>query len=990
MKKILLSFTIICICVTCSAQAGYLDPLYGNNGIQRTIFFKGNVQSESGKKVLQQADGKILALFVLSSGQGVIARYLSNGKLDPTYGTGGFSQFLNMSLENALLQPDGKVVAVGYTFNDIDGDFAVARVKTNGFIDNSFGTNGMQITDFGDYDLAFGVAIQTNGKIVVAGASAENFALARYNANGTPDMTFDFDGKQTTDFGRFETANGVAIQPDGKIVVAGSTGGSFPVAQNDFAVARYTTSGTLDNTFSGDGKQTTDFGLGVDDYGQTVLIQPDGKIVVAGTAFESGEIAANGNFAVARYTTTGSHDNSFSGDGKASIDLYGDHDAAFSAALQPNGKIVLGGLTIVGADRNFGLARLNTNGTLDMTFSGDGKQQSSFGTDDLAYSVLIQKDAKIFLAGEAFNDSDYDLGLARYNSDGSPDKTFDLDGLDLTFFPSDVPLIFASAAVQADGKLLAAGYVQHKVAGSPGNMDFAVARYLPNGSLDNTFNGSGKLTVNFGYSDAASAISVLSDGKILIAGTSNGRSIIARYKSDGTPDHTFNASGRIITYMGPSGFITSMALQDDGKIVVGGGVAGNFAVMRHLPSGPLDNSFNGDGIQISDFDADDRVNAVAIQKDGKIVAAGVSFVDGFIAYFAVARYTSNGAHDNSFSGDGKQSRDFLLGGLQNDASALAIQGDGKILVAGSLRTETENTFLVARYKTDGNLDNSYNGDGLFPIIISGQDEGKSIILQVDGKAIIGGSSFGGARFALVRCKVDGTLDPGFGVCGKQQTNMSPTQGGINQLAIFQHRLYAAGNYEFVPLHGLTAAYQLGSFAVTLSCPSSRTVQPDPGKCAATVKSIDAVVTPSTGNFTIKYNLTGATVGSGTGTASNRLFNHGKTTVTYKIAEALEKTCSFSVTVNCAVASQSVVENVTGLLVDVLPNPSLNHFTVNTRSNSIETVLLRVTDVLGRVVEQRNAASNSSVTIGHSYRAGIYFIQVQQGNERRLLKCIKRN
>src|SRR4051794_23755500 len=173
-----------------------------------------------------------------------------------------------------------------------------------GDLDVSFSGDGKQTTDFGGSDAATSVAVQTDGKIVVAGSSGGNFALARYGADGTLDASFSGDGLVTTDLGGTDAGQDVAIQADGKIVVAGSSGGSF-------AVARYTAAGGLDTSFSGDGLQTTDFGAAAG--GTAVAIQADGRIVVGGSS--------GGDFALARYDAQGGLDSSFSGDGKQTGDF---------------------------------------------------------------------------------------------------------------------------------------------------------------------------------------------------------------------------------------------------------------------------------------------------------------------------------------------------------------------------------------------------------------------------------------------------------------------------------------------------------------------------------------------------------------------------------------------------------------------------------------------------------------------------------------------
>ncbi len=214
----------------------------------------------------------------------------------------------------------------------------------------------MQTTDFGGGDYGADVAVQADRKIVVVGGTGSDFALARYNADGSLDSSFDGDGKLTTDLGGGGDGGAdVAVQADGKIVVVGgSTGG--------FALARYNADGSLDPSFDGDGKRTTEFG-GSGGTANGVALQPDGKIVAAGHG--------GAGFALARYNTDGSLDSSFDGDGKQTTEFAG--GAAAAVALQGDGKIVAVGRA-VGDGMDFALSRYNADGSLDSSFDGDGKQ----------------------------------------------------------------------------------------------------------------------------------------------------------------------------------------------------------------------------------------------------------------------------------------------------------------------------------------------------------------------------------------------------------------------------------------------------------------------------------------------------------------------------------------------------------------------------------------------------------------------------------------
>lgn len=254
-------------------------------------------------------------------------------------------------------------MAGGISFNGTDDDFAIARYNSNGVLDNTFGVGGKVITDIGsDNDGGSSVVIQSDGKIVLGGVSSAssnmNFALLRYNINGTLDSSFGTSGKTITDFaGGNDYGASVALQNDDKIILAGHTNNS---TLHDFAIARYNSNGVLDITFGIGGKINTDIG-GSNDLGQSTAIQSDGKIVLAGWCI-TGTYDA---FGLARYNTNGTLDNTFGTSGKVLtyIGLYG--ALGFSVATQSDGKIVVGGFaTTNGIDNDFTLARYNSTITV--------------------------------------------------------------------------------------------------------------------------------------------------------------------------------------------------------------------------------------------------------------------------------------------------------------------------------------------------------------------------------------------------------------------------------------------------------------------------------------------------------------------------------------------------------------------------------------------------------------------------------------------------
>jgi len=414
------------------------------------------------------------------------------GDLDPTFGVGGMLMTdINRSTDiaNAVaVQADGKLVVVGqaYKHNDYSGeDFVVTRYNTDGTLDTTFGRGGKVRTDFpGLAAVPSAVVIQPDGKIVVAGGAfplftfAGNFEVVRYNSNGSLDTSFGNGGIVTTTFPEGSYAFDVALQPDGKIIAAGTVFVDFIPGESsdtDFALARYNPDGTPDATFGNGGQVSTDF-LGLEDDAFSVLIQPDGKIVAVGSANNP---ATYYDFAAVRYLSNGTIDTTFGVAGKVQTD-FGDQnfDRARSAVLQPNGSIVAAGFAISqnGGVQNFAVARYTSNGILDTTFSGDGKTQIDFGNCcQSATKLLLQSDGKIIAVGGSNGESgEDDFLLARLSPRGSLDNTFGVGGQVRTSF-GDLNGGANGAALQSDGKIVAVGF---QATFSNQWANFALARYL--------------------------------------------------------------------------------------------------------------------------------------------------------------------------------------------------------------------------------------------------------------------------------------------------------------------------------------------------------------------------------------------------------------------------------------------------------------------------------------------------------------------------------
>jgi len=407
-------------------------------------------------------------------------------------------------------------------------------------------------------------------------------------ASGDLDPTFDGDGLVITDINsnRTDYIKDIAIQPDGKIIVVGTS--YVPnTSTYDISVARYNVDGSLDQTFSGDGKTTTN--LGAREQGQDIAVQADGKIVVTGQRCNSSWVC---DLAVIRYNSNGALDTSFNGTGKVWTDFGGnDNGSAGGLAILPNGKIVVAGYMWNGTDYDFSVLRYNSDGTLDNLFSGDGKANIGFGTgmQNTAYDVIRQSDGKLIVAGDSCNNgyTTCDFAVTRLNANGSLDKTFSADGIQTTNFGAyDVAY---GAALQPDGKIVLAGRK-----GTSSLNYTAIARYNTDGSPDTTFNGSGKrvFSVSSGLASLANSVIVQSNNAILISGASyNGTEddfFLVRLKADGGFDKTFSGNGIVTVDFGGDDASLALLIQpSDGYYVMAGrsysGSQNNYALARVLP-----------------------------------------------------------------------------------------------------------------------------------------------------------------------------------------------------------------------------------------------------------------------------------------------------------------------------------------------------------------------------------------------------------------------
>jgi uncharacterized delta-60 repeat protein len=512
-----------------------------------------------------------------SNGDFAIARLTAAGAIDSTFDSDGRQTIAFGASEDVAsgvaVDALDRIVVAGESEIGASFDFAVARLTTAGALDGSFDGDGLQTTDLLALSTASGlcVAVDSIGRIVVAGNALNgvnsDIAIARYTAAGALDPSFGGTGRVTIAFGASDDrAFDVAIDSLDRIVVAGSTGDG---SNADFAVARLTTAGALDNSFDGDGKQTIAFGTTLDRaFG--VAIDSLDRVIVGG--YTEG---ANDDFAVARLTAVGELDASFDGDGKQTIDFGGLNDQANGVAVDSMDRVVLAGATFNGPVFDFAVARLTTAGALDSSFDADGKQTIAFGSSiDYASDVAVDSLDRVVVAGFTDNGANGDFAVARLTAAGALDSGFDGDGKQTLAFGASSDEAFG-VAVDLHDRVIVVGNTDN---GS--NYDFAVARLTAAGNLDGNFDGDGKQTVAFApFDDFAYGVTVDSVGRVVVAGDATVVSLrfaLARLTGDTTV-----AAAQINDGAAQRSKVTSLTVRFSGQVTFSGQPADAFTLIRN-------------------------------------------------------------------------------------------------------------------------------------------------------------------------------------------------------------------------------------------------------------------------------------------------------------------------------------------------------------------------------------------------------------------------
>ena len=408
------------------AQDGILDSTFGINGVVVTDIngFDNFVTSSAF-----QNDGKILVTGIINNGpvkDFIVARYNINGFLDSTFGVNGIvttdvNGFNDVSTAIST-QSNGKILVSGNSGNGINDDFSVVRYNNNGSLDNSFGINGKVITPIGTmHDRSFNILVQQDDKFIVTG-NIENgldndFALVRYNSNGSVDSLFGLNGVVITDyFGFNDYAKSSTLQNDGKILVVGYNKHSSGFGNEKIMMTRYNTDGTIDSTFGINGIVITElYNSYFYTFPNDIKVQPNGKILVTGYTHTSSTIP---QAFLVRYNSNGSQDTPFFLDPIISSSNISPMSGT-SIAVQVDGKIIVSSMQL-GPPSTFLMNRKDTTGlNIDTTFGNSGIVETIIGTNSNVVNILIQNDGKIILIGNTFNSANntgHNFALTRYTN----------------------------------------------------------------------------------------------------------------------------------------------------------------------------------------------------------------------------------------------------------------------------------------------------------------------------------------------------------------------------------------------------------------------------------------------------------------------------------------------------------------------------------------------------------------------------------------------
>lgn len=764
-------------------------------------------------KTATQSDGKILIGGSFTNYEGTLNRnYLVRLNADKTVDTTFCTNAVDVGKFNAfvqsiLVQPDGKIL-IGGSFTNYGGttgrDYLI-RLNSDGTLDTAFcanATDGGKFTSGGSNGGVTSMTLQSDGKILIVGAflgygsTAGRAYLIRLNSDGTLDTAFC---NNATDSNKFNNPIDIAlVQPDGKIVIAGGFSSYAGTSGRNFFI-RLNSTGTTDTAFCAN---ATD-GAKIVGSPNTAALQSDGKILFGGGTQNYGGVT--GRNRLLRFNSDGTLDTVFCNNATDGTKF---NSHVYSIVVQPDTKILIGGpfTAYAGTTGRDKFIRLNSNGTLDTTFCNNATDGTKFsdtvGGNTINIFTDVQPDGKILVGGNFLNYAGVTGRncLIHLNADGTLNTASAINTQSIYKFSGTAPI---RMAYQPSGKLLVVGNFLNY--GTVYNRNYLL-RFNTDGTLDTAF--CANATDSGKFNNSLSMVASQSDGKILVSGNFTGyssvgtRSRFVRLNSDGTVDAAFcvNATDGTKFSAAPS----VITVQSDGKILVGGsftnyaGTTGRSYLIRLNSDGTLDTAFCVNATDGTKFSSTPM--SVTVQPDGKILVGG-NFLNyaGTTGRSRFIRLNSDGTLDTTFCSNASDGTKF-----SSAIQKTAVQSDGKIVVGGNFinYAGTTGRNYCIRLNSDGTLDT--------PFCINATDGNKfvsiptQIVIEPNGKILVGGTiaNYGGTtgRNRLIRLNNDGTLDTLFCNNVSDGNKISGTPLGLEQTP--DGRITVLGNFTNYKMIGI--------------------------------------------------------------------------------------------------------------------------------------------------------------------------------------------
>jgi uncharacterized delta-60 repeat protein len=677
---------------------GGFDPSFGEGGF-RSGDLGAPLRSWAGAMAIQ-GDGKILVVGTRYDEEGfALARHLPDGALDRSFGddghllVGGEPQVFG-GAEALVLQPDGKILLLGRFERGAQTGVEVVRLSPGGGIDRSFGGDGFSVVplDSSYVNLPFQSLALQAGKVTIAAEAKGGAHLIRLDPDGARDATLGGDGVAVIT-GLFERTSGLAVQPDGRTLLTGESGG----------VARFLADGSLDPSFGDGGLVLPQPRLPA----SAISLQPDGAILLAGQEEASG---MSRDFMLARLTPEGTLDPSMgAGRGFVTTDIAaGSPDQAQDLALLPDGRVLLvGGTGILRLFDSVAAVRYGADGGLDPGFGGGGivHTLARLPSRDAVSDLLVDRRGRVTATGRAAGK----ILVARYLKGGRPDPGFGSGGFVTAAVTGTLGERGESLTRYSDGRLLV---------GSGSGEGGALLRYLPHGAPDPSFGIDG--IVRAAALDHVLDLVVLRSGAILAVGLGGECSVrLARFTRAGAPDSRFGGGDGLVAGPGIAGGCfprkLSVAVQPSGRSLIAGDANGSF-LLAYSASGKRVKRFAGVGPYKLWASLPDRIGALEVDRTGRIVVAGFFRRRELPRrLFGLVRLEPDGSVDRAFGEEGSVSTAI---GPWAEIRDVRVGADGKIVVAGASGTCGGGSCFdvhvaLARYDRNGTLDRGFGRRGVW-------------------------------------------------------------------------------------------------------------------------------------------------------------------------------------------------------------------------------------------------------------------------------------